>query len=182
MADVWDGYEVKLNFRRNFDEKMLESWFELEEITKSINYKPGGDALVWVYNSNGVYSTQSLYTIINFRGVQPVFVPAVWKISVPPRIHVFLWLLSNNKLMTVDNLADRGIIKPPECQFCGENESINHLFFDCIVAKQLWACLLDFNGVDINSYLDMAGKWLAEKRYKAVNTISAGVVWSLWLT
>jgi len=100
---------------------MLEKWFELEEIVKSVVYKPGGDALVWVYNSNGIYSTSSLYTIINFRGVQPVF----------------LWLLSNNKLMTVDNLAERGIHKPLDCKFCSEKESIHHLFFECIIARQL---------------------------------------------
>lgn len=107
---------------------------------------------------------------MNFRGVQPVYVPAVWKINAPPKIHVFLWLLSN-KLMTVDNLVGRGIKKPPESQFCNENEPIFNIFFYCIVAKQLWVCLFEFNGTCL---------WLANgllrKKYKAINTISAGVV------
>ena len=107
LADIWVGQQVKLTFRRTFDDNMLEKWLELEEIVKSVVYKPGGDALVWVYNSNGIYSTSSLYTIINFRGVQPVFIPAVWKIIVPPKVHIFLWLLSNNKLIRVDNLAEK---------------------------------------------------------------------------
>ena len=72
-----------------------------------------------------------------FPPSQPVFIPAVWKIIVPPKIHVFLWLLSNNKLMTVDNLAERGIHKPLDCKFCSEKESIHHLFFECIIARQL---------------------------------------------
>ena len=116
-----------------------------------------------------------------FPPSQPVFIPAVWKIIVPPKIHVFLWLLSNNKLMTVDNLAERGIHKPLDCKFCSEKESIHHLFFDCIIARQLWAYLSDFNGSVINSYFDMASKWIAPKKYKSTNTISAGVVWCLWL-
>ena len=29
----------------------------------------------------------------------------MWKLKVPPRIHIFLWLLANNKLLTRDNLA-----------------------------------------------------------------------------
>jgi len=94
---------------------------------------------VWQYESNGIYSTQSLYAVINFRGVQPVFVPAVWNIKVPPKIQVFLWLLSNNKLMTVDNLAKRGVDKPKNCRFCDEIETINHLFFQCVVARKIWA-------------------------------------------
>ena len=47
LADIWDGQQVKLTFRRTFDDNMLEKWFELEEIVKSVVYKPGGDALVW---------------------------------------------------------------------------------------------------------------------------------------
>ena len=58
LAEVWDGLEVKLNFRRNFDESVLDRWFELEEIVKSVTYNPGGDVLVLIYNSNGMYSTQ----------------------------------------------------------------------------------------------------------------------------
>ena len=50
LADIWDGQQVKLTFRRTFDDNMLEKWFELEEIVKSVVYKPGGDALVWVCN------------------------------------------------------------------------------------------------------------------------------------
>ena len=118
-----------------------------------------------VQYSNGIYSTSSLYAIINFRGIQHVYVPAEWKINVPSKIHVFLWLLSNNKLMTVDNLTGRGIEKPLDCQFCKENESIQHLFFGCTVARQLWACLFDFNGTCINSlFFDMASKWISEEK------------------
>lgn len=90
LSDVWDEHEVKLNFRRTFDENMLERWYELVKIVSSVIYNFGGDALVWVYNNNGIYSSQSLYAIINFRGVQPVYIPAVWKITVPPRVHVFM--------------------------------------------------------------------------------------------
>jgi hypothetical protein len=39
-------------------------------------------------------SVSSLYAIVNFRGIVPVRIPSVWKIAVPPRLHVFLWLLA----------------------------------------------------------------------------------------
>ena len=81
----------------------------------------------------------------------------------------------------LDNLRKRGVEKPPLCQFCCEPESVQHLFYDCIVAKQAWKCVSDFNGVVINSYTDMARKWIADKKIKSTNTISAGVVWCLWL-
>ena len=136
---------------------------------------------MWQYESNGIYSTQSLYAVINFRGVQPVFVPAVWNIKVPPKIQVFLWLLSNNKLMTVDNLAKRGVDKPKNCRFCDEIETINHLFFQCVVARKIWAYFEQFINIHVGSYTDMATKWLDSKKFCTANSLSAGVCWGLWL-
>ena len=49
------------------------------------------------------YSVQSLYKVVNFLGIKPVFVSTIWDIKIPPRVHYFLWLLSKNKLLTRDN-------------------------------------------------------------------------------
>ena len=65
---------------------------------KNITFTAEPDALIWQLDNKGKYSSSPLYHIINFRGVQPVFIPAVWKLRVPPKIHVFLWLLSKNKI------------------------------------------------------------------------------------
>jgi hypothetical protein len=35
------------------------------------------DELIWQYQPLGVYSSHSLYSIINFRGVLPVYILAV---------------------------------------------------------------------------------------------------------
>jgi hypothetical protein len=59
--------------------------------------------LIWCYNKSGVYSSQSFYNVISYRGITLLYIPAVWNICVPPKIHLFLWLLSHNKLATVDN-------------------------------------------------------------------------------
>jgi hypothetical protein len=48
---------------------------------------------------------------------------------VPPKIQLFLWLVSHNRLATVDNLNKRGLQKTDQCQFCNETESNVHLFF-----------------------------------------------------
>lgn len=36
-------------------------------------------------------------------GMTSVHIPVVWSLVVPPRIHVFLWLLAHGKIMTRDN-------------------------------------------------------------------------------
>ena len=47
--------------------------------------------IMWSFTSNGTYAVPSLYAVINHRGFTPVFVSAIWKLNVPPRIHFFLW-------------------------------------------------------------------------------------------
>ena len=84
--------------------------------------------------------------------------------------------------MTVDNLSRRGVIKPLECQFCLDHESVNHLFFECVVAQYIWKLFHSFSGVMISSYLDLASKWPCEKKFALTNSISAGILWGLWLT
>jgi hypothetical protein len=44
------------------------------------------------------YSSQSFYAIINYRGITPIYIPAVWNIVLPPKVQLFMWLLSHNKL------------------------------------------------------------------------------------
>jgi hypothetical protein len=39
-----------------------------------------------------------------------------------------------------------------------------------------------FTGVKIDDYLSLASKWLDEKKFGAVNSIAAGILWGIWLS
>jgi hypothetical protein len=58
-------------------------------IASTVSLSEEDDEMVWQFHSPGVYS-HSLYKVINFRGVALVYLPAVWKLSIPPRIHFFM--------------------------------------------------------------------------------------------
>ena len=147
---------------------------------KSITFTAEPDALIWQLDNKGKYSSSSLYHVINFRGVQPVFILVVWKLGVSPKIHVFLWLLSKNKLMTRDNLRKRHIIKPLDCVYCLEQESCSHLFFECIVAKHLWAHIEEYFSSQIGSSFESVARfWIATKKCSVLNTVSSAVLWCL---
>jgi hypothetical protein len=90
---------------------------------------------------------------------------------VPPKIHLFLWLLSHNKLVTIDNLNRKGFNKPSQCKFCDEHDSITHLFFEYVVAKAVWCYVNDFLDMDVGvDYIPMASKWLSRDKFYVVNT------------
>ena len=135
VASLWDGIDLKCTFRRCVDDRVYNLWLEVVQLASTISFTDEEDSLIWQFNSHGVYSSQSLYKVINFRGISPVFVPAVWALKVPPRVHFFLWLLSKNKVLTRDNLSIRKKIQDSTCLFCSEVETVNHLFFNCVLAK-----------------------------------------------
>jgi hypothetical protein len=107
ITEIWDGTNLKCTFRRCVDIRLFNLWEELISIASSISLSDAEDEMIWSFHSFGVYSSHFLYKIINFRGVTPMHPPAVWKLLIPPRAHFFLWLLSNNRLLTRDNLSKR---------------------------------------------------------------------------
>jgi hypothetical protein len=60
-----------------------------------------------------------------------------------------MWLMSQNNLMTRDNLKKRNMNKPEECAFCCDDESISHLFHECVVAKVIWKSVSKFFGIHL---------------------------------
>jgi hypothetical protein len=67
------------------------------------------------------------------------------------------------------------------CLFCKEKESISHLFFDCVVARQAWLLLSEvvdfFMGLD---YGTMAKCSLCNTKFGVANVLSSVVCWGIW--
>jgi hypothetical protein len=118
-------------------------WYELLGIVENLNLQEDDDKIMWSFSSNGKFSIQPLYAVINHRGVVPVYVLAVWKLKIPPRVQILLWLITKNKALTRNNLAKRREVTDKTCLFCNEAEFVKHLFFECCVAKEIWARITD---------------------------------------
>ena len=72
--------------------------------------------------------------------------------------------------MTKDNLAKRGIEKPPACVFCTDNETIDHLFFGCVVAKQIWVDVADtFGFISPKNILELSSFWNLNNKKSVTN-------------
>src|SRR4051812_28952163 len=83
--------------------------------------------------------------------------------------------------MTRDNLRKRHIIKPLDCVYCCEAESVHHLFFDCIVAKNIWKVIGSCFNILIGDCFELVAEfWLSEKKNSTVNLVSSAILWSLW--
>jgi hypothetical protein len=142
LGEVWDGQNLMLIFRRSASDRIMNMWWELSSLVEGISLPDEEDQIMWNFTSTGKYAVQSLYAVINHKGVTPVFVNTVWKLKIPPRVQIFLYLVSNNRLLNGDNLAKRRDASDPTCIFCTEKESITHLFFDCCISRNNWDIVL----------------------------------------
>jgi hypothetical protein len=52
---------------------MMVQWQEILVIASTINFNDDEDQPIWQYETNGVYSSSSMYNVINFRGIQPIY-------------------------------------------------------------------------------------------------------------
>ena len=57
---------------------MRQMWMEIAQLASTINFSAEEDTMIWQFTSNGMYSSQSLYRSINFRGIIPVYRLDLW--------------------------------------------------------------------------------------------------------
>jgi hypothetical protein len=114
--------------------------------------------------------------------MRQICTPVMWKIHAPPpRIHIFMWLLANNKILTRDNLAKRRKVEDGTCLFCNETEKAVHLFFECCVACCLWEIVAEIMNMPvIRDFESQAKLWIRGGKYNAANVFHAAVLWSIW--
>jgi hypothetical protein len=86
-----------------------------------VSLSQDGDTPVWSLVASGEYSVNSFYKMINDGGVRIPHLTSIWNIQIPGRVHVFLWLFAQNRLLTRDNLAKRRTVHDVSCLFCAEN-------------------------------------------------------------
>ena len=63
----------------------------------------------------------------------------IWKLAVPQRLRMFMWLSYQDRLMSNANRFIRHLTDDPRCYVCGEvEENTIHILRECPVAKILW--------------------------------------------
>jgi hypothetical protein len=81
--------------------------------------------------------------------------------------------------LTRDAILQRRGKCEKKCLFCGSNESINHLFFKCPLARYIWFQLPIWIWWSLHLQL-VEGFWGKKKEVLVVGI--AAVIWSIWKT
>jgi hypothetical protein len=63
----------------------------------------------------------------------------VWNNIAPPRVKLYLWLASRDKLQTQANLPRKGIISDDTYEICSSGpKTTSHILLHCSPARNLW--------------------------------------------
>lgn len=154
------------------------------------------DRFIWLSNQSGTYSTKTGYRIasasdeeVEAPPVDPTFnwLSAIWSEQIPPKIQLFLWRAAQNALPTGENLLNRGLLDNSVCPYFGDLETLEHLFFHCVFAKQVWDHApsgIPLNPTSFDNFktvLTTAKRWIClPPTGLCVTPLFPWLCWSLW--
>ncbi|XP_071704376.1 uncharacterized protein [Rutidosis leptorrhynchoides] len=98
------------------------------------------DRKVWSLSNEGVYTVRDIRALIDISILPGSHLVTRWVKQLPRKINVFIWRVAWNTLPTRLNFSARGMdIEDIGFPLCDYNvESLDHLLFGCVMAKELW--------------------------------------------
>jgi hypothetical protein len=69
----------------------MHVWKDLMAVVEQVKLNDDSDALLCVYEKSRIYSSHSFYAIISYRGVTPMYIPAIWNKKNPTFPLVVPW-------------------------------------------------------------------------------------------
>lgn len=126
LTVVLDSHGRAVQFARTPTGVQKYEWEELLHVIHSFHSDSNIDEISWGLEHQGQFSVKSLYQFVSFRGVLESSSLQIWKLPIPPKIRVFLWLLVKNRILTKNNLIKRGWVGQLSCFFCPVPESVDH--------------------------------------------------------
>ena len=158
-------------------------WTQLMRSLVGVTLRDEAYRLRWNVTSSGHFSVKSFYLAMQLSNLVPY--KFLWKVKIPLRVKTFLWLVLRKSILTRDVLLHRGGRCEAKCLFCGKNESIDHLFFLCPLARYIWNVVSSSFGLNCNfsSVGQCISIWLRRYGKKKRNLVAVGVaavIWSIW--
>jgi hypothetical protein len=135
VAQVLGTTPLNVSFGRALVGVNWDNWLCLVRSVLEVNLNNLRDSFRWTTSKK--FSVKDMYNDLVLRSGTPVNCWA-WKAKIPLKIKIFLWYLKNGVVLTKDNLVKRQWKGCTKCCFCDVPESIQHLFFDCPMAKLMW--------------------------------------------
>jgi zinc-binding in reverse transcriptase len=143
---------------------------------------PSNQNGLWSLTKDGYYS-KSAYDRITHPGVQQLYPTIPWKLGIPGKVKMFLWLLSRDILLTNRNLQRRDWPCGDRCVLClaALEEDANHIFFICPYARRIWNDILPSNFITQKTFSDLThGIMKAHTTGIKQEQLMTAACWNIW--
>ncbi|TVU42887.1 hypothetical protein EJB05_09311, partial [Eragrostis curvula] len=107
VAQVLQGNNVNLSFRRSFGTVEEAEWTEMSYKLDLVTLGEDNDSVKWAFEKKGNFSTASLYRFLTFPGAVDERLKEMWETKLPLKIKIFLWQLQKNKIPAAEVLKQR---------------------------------------------------------------------------
>ena len=161
----------------------------LKDVIENISLTDQRDSWQWTLDSSSGFSVASVRFLVDSHMLDTVNDATRWNKIIPIKVNVFLWRVKLNKLPSRVNLDRRGIevdsILCPSCQ--GDLETVNHSFFNCGMAKELWSLMAKWWELDIpvcgniTEWFDWLDSLRAPPKVRLyLERVGGTLMWSIW--
>jgi len=138
---IWRKWKNPRNWDKDLSVEQVEAYLK-EMNSRKIKARIGKDILRWGNSAKGTYMIKEAYYLIdnpepNEENQEWM---TIWKNHWWPKISIFTWFTSKNKILTWDRIQKKGFHGPSSCHLCKkEEENRDHLFVACPFIKELWS-------------------------------------------
>nr|GFA50809.1 hypothetical protein [Tanacetum cinerariifolium]GFA51817.1 hypothetical protein [Tanacetum cinerariifolium] len=167
----------------------MSQFNDLLSLTQDVVLSDSSDSWMWSVDASSGYTVASGRTLIdsNILDVGPK--ATRWNRLIPNKVNVFIWRLMLNKLHTRVNLDRRDIdVGSILCPICLEDiETVNHIFFSCNMAKDLWSMFAKWWDIDIPVRANVS-EWfeslddlaVSNKVRSYIDGVGDSLMWHIW--
>lgn len=98
----------------------------------------------------------------------------------------FLWLALRDKIQSCEQLKLKGWVGSKNCLLCDNNETTDHIIFDCPMAIFVWCICRDALGWEacpggFDDFFRLVGQ-VSKARLRVMTALLASICWVLWNT
>ncbi|XP_071739127.1 uncharacterized protein [Rutidosis leptorrhynchoides] len=158
IANKWcNGEWVWTWSRSNLGGRNSVLFEELKSLVSQFHAVDRDDYWTFSISSDGLFSVKVARDYIDHIMLPSSSVATIWFKFIPRKVNIFLWRLSRDALPLHWNLSAKGIdISSIVCPVCNNGiENVDHLFFSCSVAKEIWIKIR----VWLNCNMPSFGSW-----------------------
>jgi len=121
VAQALNGTQI--SFRRWPFDDLRSTWETIWHDAVNFRLTSNADSVLWLIGKSSKFSVKSVYNALT-KSSSGTCHKRIWKGKIPEKIKIFLWLMSNDAILTKDNLKKRKWQGDPNYVFCDYEETI----------------------------------------------------------